>query len=148
MTNENRRATAESLIEGLSPNERTRFDSFANKCRLIYAQNFGKRVPDMVWDDVIARSILTPEGLEIVHGSEVAGSIENIALNLAAEDEIVNRALAYADKEAKETIRTDILANMNPHRKMAMQRAGDLSDYLNKEVDIELERRLTARTAL
>lgn len=147
--NDNRRARADGIIAGLSPNEMQRYKNAESTLRVHWAAMFGDRLTPLVVDNLAVEAVLNISVLEAIHGQPplTEQAWRDLAQELAKGDEWVTRNLAHSDAQAKAEIRERVLADMPGARRMAMQRSGELEAHVESAVCEELDNRCAQRAA-
>lgn len=146
---DNRRARADSIIAGLSPTETQRYRDAVGELRVCWARQYGDRLSTLVIENLAAEAVLNMTVLEAIHGQPplTEQSWDDLAKDIASEDQWVQLNVAHSDKKAAADIRERTLSGMPGARRMAMERSGELDAFVENAVREELDARCAQRVA-
>lgn len=115
-----------------------RVEEIERGVELELARKYGDKLPAIIVADILDGVVMLPEvaGLlgTIDDAPTDAKGYARLAASLVANNMLAQRALAFADAEAKLAHQQAALNELPPSRKMAMARAGELDAYLAAEV--------------
>lgn len=120
-----------------------RVEEIEHGVELALARKYGEKLPSIMVSDLVDGVITRPEILGLLgtvdDAPADAAGYAQLATALVADSPLAQRALAFADAEAKLAHQQAALEELPPSRKMAMARAGELDAYLAAEVQRRLE---------
>lgn len=123
-----------------------RVEEIERGVELALARKHGDKLPPIMVGDLLDSVITRPEVVGLLGTVDDAPvdpeGYARLAAALVADSPLAQRALAFADAEAKLAHQQAALEELPPSRKMAMARAGELDAYLAAEVQRRLEARL------
>lgn len=110
---------------------------------LALARKYGDKLPLIMVDYLIEGVITRSEILGLLGTVDDApadsGGYARLAEALVADSPLAQRALAFADAEAKLAHQKAALEELSPSRKIAMARAGELDAYIATQVQRRMD---------